>query len=55
MKDRTLRCSKCVSTEDSDAIELTGLCAACADRVAIYTVMQELRRSYGWRDGSVNR
>jgi hypothetical protein len=34
-------------------IEAIGLCAACAERKAIDSLMRDLRVSYGWRDGNV--
>lgn len=49
MKDETLRCSKCGSTEDPDVIEAVGLCVACAEREAIDRLLQDLRVSYGAR------
>ena len=56
MEDKTaLRCSKCGSTEDTDVIEAIGLCAACADRAAVDSLMRDLRESYGRREGNVDR
>jgi hypothetical protein len=55
MEAKTPRCSKCGSTEDADVIEAVGLCVACAERDAIDSLIQDLRVSYGWRDGNVDR
>jgi hypothetical protein len=55
VEDKTLRCSKCGSTEDADVIEAIGLCAACADREAVDSLMQDLRGSYGRSEGQVDR
>jgi hypothetical protein len=55
MEDKTPRCSKCRSTEDAVVIEAVGLCVACAERDAIDSLMRDLRVSYGWRNGNVDR
>jgi len=55
MEEETPKCSKCGSTEDADVIEAVGLCVACAERDAIGSLMQDLRVSYGWRHGDVDR
>ena len=47
MKDKTLSCSKCGSTEDADVIEAIGLCASCANREATARLIKDLRVSYG--------